>query len=289
MWYLRIKAGILPREQQILRRRTHTPICQPTTQFKIAENGLREDSETPLYRQLYNLLKKQIESGRVEKNSHLPSEQELIDRLGVSRITVRRALNELASAGLVKRQRGRGTIVTFNAAAPSVRASFENLIEALTRIGVETVVKLLECKFIKADRELATVMELSPGDRVQRIVRLRLLDDEPFSYLISHIPEHVAQDYDEHELASGTLIELLEKSGHAPSAARQTITATAADAAISEALGVAQGAPIMHIHRIMRDGKGEVVQEITANYRADRFQYEMDLVRRSDANWTTAE
>jgi len=260
-----------------------------TTQFKIAANGLQEKSETPLYRQLYDLLRKQIESGRVEKNSRLPSEQELIDRLGVSRITVRRALNELAAAGLVKRQRGRGTIVTFNAAAPSVKASFENLIEGLTRIGVETVVKLIECKFVKANQALSAVMELPSGASVQRIIRLRMLDNEPFSYLITHIPEHIAQDYDEHELANASLIKLLEKSGHAPSAARQTITATAADKNVADALGVAQGAPIMCIHRIMRDRGGEVIQEITANYRADRFQYEMDLERRSDTNWAAAE
>jgi GntR family transcriptional regulator len=213
----------------------------------------------------------------------------LVDHLGVSRITVRRALNELAASGLVKRRRGKGTIVTFNAGAPNVKASFENLIEGLTRMGVETVVKLIDCKFVKPENNLADMMELDKDERVQRIVRLRLLDDEPFSYLITHIPEHIAADYDSEQLTSASLIKLLEQSGHAPCAAHQTITAVGAEKEIADALGVAPGAPIMRIHRIMRDVDGVVVQEITAHYRADRFQYQMDLTRQRGSHWAQAE
>lgn len=261
---------------------------QPSV-FKIPTTRLKEDGKTPLYRQLYNVLRKQIESGKVSQNTHLPSEQELTRKLGISRITVRRALNELAASGLVKRQRGRGTIVTFNATAPNVKASFDNLIEGLNRMGVETEVELIDYKFIRADRSLIDVMELDPGSRVQKIVRLRTLDKEPFSYLVTHIPDYVAADYDEEELASASLIKLLETSGHAPRAAQQTITAAAAETDIAKALGIAPGSPIMRIHRLMRDKEGKVVQEITAHYRADRFHYQMDLVRHGETSWTTTD
>ncbi len=260
-----------------------------SSEFKIPLKSLKENDSTPLYRQLYDIIRIQITSGKVSKNSQLPSEQEFIQKLGISRITVRRALNELAVSGLVKRQRGIGTIVTFNAAAPSVKANFDNLLEGLVRMGVETQVQLIDYQFVDATGALAATMEVSPGTRVQRIIRLRTLENEPFSYLITHIPEYVATDYDAAELADASLLNLLETSGHTPQAAQQTISAAGAEANIASALGVAQGAPIMQIHRVMRDKDANIIQEITAHYRSDRFEYQMDLIRQDDTNWTTKE
>ena len=260
-----------------------------STAFKLGRKKLNENADAPLYRQIYDIFQQQIVSGRVAKNAHLPSEQEIIEALGVSRITVRRALNELAASGLVKRQRGRGTVVTFNAAAPMVKASFENLIAGLTRMGVETEVRLIDCKMIKPPRALASMMELPAGEKVQRIVRLRTLQGEPFSYLITHVPEYVAQSYNSKALASASLIELLDAAGHRPSAAAQTITAVSADEDIANALQIGVGLPLLRIHRLMRDKDDNVVQEITAHYRADRFQYQMSLARQGDADWTADE
>ncbi len=260
-----------------------------TSSFKIAPNALKENADTPLYQQLYDLLRKQIISGKIEKNAYLPSEQELVDKLGISRITARRALNELAAAGLVKRHRGRGTIVTFNASAPSLKASFENLIEGLTRMGVKTVAKLIDSRVIKPKKELAEMMELPAGARVLKIKRLRYMDNEPFSYLVTHIPEEIASSFPAHELETASIIGLLEKSGHAPYSARQTITSVAAVKDVAAALGIAPGATLLRIQRIMRDANGKIIQEITSHYRGDRVQYEMDHVRQDDANWTHAE
>ena len=258
----------------------------PSAQFNLSNARLADGGGIPLYRQIYDHFRKQIVSGRVEKNAHLPSEQEIIEKLGVSRITVRRALNELAASGLVTRQRGRGTVVTFNAAAPTIRASFDQLLEGLTRMGVETEVRLISHAIVAPDRELRQHMELSRGDKLQRIVRLRLLDGEPFSYLVTHIPKHVAEGYDEKELATASLITLLDRAGHRPQSATQSITAVAAEGDAAKSLEIAEGVPLLRIHRIMRDSDDKIVQDITAHYRADRFQYQMNLVRQSDARWS---
>lgn len=258
----------------------------PTAKFNLKNARLADNGGTPLYRQIYDHFRKQIVSGRVEKNAHLPSEQEITEKLGVSRITVRRALNELAASGLVTRQRGRGTIVTFNAAAPTIRASFEQLLEGLTRMGVETEVRLISCAIITPGQKLRDVMDLPRGEKIQRIVRLRLLDGEPFSYLVTHIPSHVSAGYDEKELASASLIELLDRAGHRPRSATQSITAVAAEGDAAKTLEIAEGVPLLRIHRIMRDDQDKIVQDINAHYRADRFQYQMNLVRQSDARWS---
>ena len=261
------------------------PPMQPSFDMPIGQ--LNDRSEKPLYRQLYDHLREQIVSGKVTKNTQLPSEQELTQQLGISRITARRALNELAASGLVKRQRGLGTIVTFNAAAPSVKASFDNLIAGLNRMGVETKAQLLRQALIEPEETLAEIMEIEPGTQVHQIIRLRTLDGEPFSYLMTHIPEVIAESFELEDLESESLIRLLERAGHPPRAAQQTITAAAADTDIAQHLGIAPGSPIMRVHRIMRDHDNRVVQEITAHYRADRFQYQMNMIRHDDTNWMT--
>lgn len=256
------------------------------TKIEISAQQIDESSDMPLYQQIYSLLREKIVSGKVSANTRLPTEKELSDRLGVSRITVKRAMNELATSGLVRRHRGLGTVVTFDATAPTVKGSFDNLIDGLTRMGLDTEVSLLDCTIMSPEPEVAKALELKPRQKVQRIVRLRKLEGEPFSYLVTCIPADVAKGYSESELASESLIALLEKAGHAPREAEQTITATAADPAVASMLGIAPGSPLMRIHRIMRNGDGRPVQDITANYRADRFQYHMKLVRPSDAKWT---
>lgn len=248
-----------------------------------------ETAGAPLYQQIYDLLRAKIVSGELGLNMRLPAEQELTEMLGVSRITVKRALNELAVAGFVRRQRGIGTVITFDAAAPTVKGSFENLIDGLTRMGVETQVQLLDCTMATASPAICDTLELPHGSSVQRIVRLRRLGGEPFSYLVTYIPEDISEGYSEDELATESLIKLLEKAGHAPVEAEQTIMAEAAEAAVAANLGVAAGSPLLRIHRVMRDRNGRPVQDITAHYRADRFQYHMRLTRNTaqQKDWKT--
>lgn len=253
--------------------------------IRISANQLDELSEKPLYEQIYSLLREQIVSGKVAANARLPAEKDLSDRLGVSRITVKRALNELATSGLVRRNRGLGTVVTFDASTPRVKGSFDNLIDNLTRMGLETEVQLLDCAMIAAPKEVAEALQLKPKQKIQRIVRLRHLEGAPFSYLVSCIPADVAKGYSDTELTTASLIHLLEKAGHAPKDAEQTITATAAEPAVASMLGVAPGSPLLRIHRIMRNSTGRPVQDITAHYRADRFQYHMTLERPADRKW----
>lgn len=248
-----------------------------------------ESARVPLYQQIYDLLRARIMDGTLALNDRLPAEQDLTQALGVSRITVKRAMNELAVAGLVRRQRGIGTVVIYDVAAPTIKGSFETMIDGLTRMGIETEVQLLDCTVGTASPAIAQALELKEGESVQRIVRLRRLNGEPFSYLLTYIPYDVADGYDDALLASESLIKLLEQAGHAPVEAEQTITATAATPAVAANLGIAPGTPLLRIHRIMRDAKGRPVQDITAHYRADRFEYHMRLNRNNAAetDWTT--
>lgn len=245
----------------------------------LTADHLDENASVPLYQQVYDLLRERIMGGSLAVHEKLPAEQDLTNTLGVSRITVKRAMNELAKAGLVRRQRGIGTVVTYDASAPMLRGSFETMIEGLARMGLDTEVRLLDCDTVEASPAVRQALNLKDGASVQRIVRVRYLSGAPLSHLVSHIPEDVAERYDVSELATASLLSLLERAGHVPVSAEQTLSAVAAEAAVAVNLGITQGAPLLAIHRIMRDAENRPVQDITAHYRADRFEYRMHLVR----------
>ncbi|MBI1188627.1 MAG: UTRA domain-containing protein [Alphaproteobacteria bacterium] len=237
-------------------------------------------SPTPLYHQIYSVLRERIRTGHYPAGSLLPGEQELVKLLGVSRITVKRALSELAAGGFVTRHRGRGTTVTFDAAAPVVKGSFENLVDSLRLMGLGTEVELLEVATVRAPADIVDLLGLEAGARVQRAVRLRKIEAKPFSYLITHVPGDIAARFPARDLAHKPMLEMIARAGHEAVEAEQWITAAAADLKVARALGIASGAPLLEIRRVMRDREGRGVEALHGFYRPDRFQHHMKLARR---------
>jgi GntR family transcriptional regulator len=255
-------------------------MVETTRASELSPNLIDADLPTPLYHQVYLVLREKIKRGELARDATLPGEQELSRSFNVSRITVKRALNDLAADGLVTRHRGRGTIVSEGATIPVVKGSFDTLIESLHIMGLETEIELLEVTKIGANGTTAEQLEVPPGTQLQRATRLRKLQGEPFSHLVTYIPGKIAAKYSVKQLSSTPLLTLLERAGAPPYEAEQWITATAAEPSIAAALGVSPGAPLLKIERIMRGPKGTPVQLIHAHYRPDRFQYHVKTHRR---------
>lgn len=245
---------------------------------------LDESLPTPLYHQIYLILRDRIKRGEIAAHSMLPGEQELSRLFGVSRITVKRALKELGADGLVTRHRGRGTIVAGGVALPVVNASFDNLIESLYVMGLETDVELLEVATVRAPAEVAQALDLPAGCDVQRIVRRRRLSATPFSYLQTYVPLHIAKLYSETELATTPMMTLLEKIGYRVHDVEQWISATAAEPIVAAALETDVGAPLLSIERIVRGAGGRPLQILFAHYHPDRFRYHIRTRQRKTAN-----
>ena len=245
----------------------------------------------PLYHQIYLILRQKISDGAYRFGELLPSEQELSRDYNVSRITAKRALNELANAGLVIRQRGRGTWVSFQPAAPPVRSSVEGLLENLQMMGLQTEVQLLGFGYVAASEEIARALACEAGAPVQRAVRVRSLEGRPLSYLTTHVPEAIGRSYDQSDLASTPLLSLLERCGVKIGSAEQTITATLADTTVAPLLEVEIGAPLLQVTRIVADQAERPVEHLTALYPPERYQYRMVLSRvqsESETRWSPA-
>lgn len=244
-------------------------------QLQLGTQGLK----TPLYHQIYLILKGQITDGIYGKDARLPSEQDLTERFGVSRITAKRAMDELAADGLVVRERARGTRVIYQPPSAPIPSSVEGLLENLIAMGLETTARLLEFEYLRASEAIAQALELEVGREVQRAVRVRYLDDTPFSHLTTYVPAGIGRQYNAEELSSLSLLSLLERCGVKVESAEQTISATLADSGIAQHLGVDVGSALMKITRVVRDQTGAPVEFITALYRPDRYQYRMALHR----------
>jgi len=253
----------------------------------LAAGLLDADLPTPLYHQIYLILRDRIRTGEFGPNTVLPGEQELSRLFDVSRITVKRAMNELAADGLISRHRGRGSVVTSAPITPVVRGNFFNLIESLKQMGLETQVKLLEVADMEAGPMVGRLLELPADARVQRAVRLRSLNGEPFSYLLTYIPASIASRYSRRDLAKTPLLALLARVGAEVKEAEQWISATSAEPTIANALEVPTSSPLLKIERVMRDAKGRPVQLVYAHYRSDRFQYHVKTSRSRSPTWKT--
>lgn len=251
----------------------------PLTQFDAGAIGGSEPMRTPLYHQIYIVLRHQIADGSLKEGDVLPGELDLAALYGVSRITVKRALDELAKDGLVKRERGRGTSVSAIQSPNPMRSSFEGQMEDLLAMGLETEVELLELDYRPASEEVAVALQCPVGTEVQHSVRVRHAKGVPFSYLTTFVPADIGRSFKADDLASRPLLALMEDCGVRVASAEQTITATLADAVTGRRLDVMAGAPLTKMVRIVRDVSGNPVEFITALYRPDRYQYRMTLTR----------
>ena len=239
-------------------------------------------------RRIYLLLSERIASGELPPGARLPGEPALAVEHGVSRMTVRRALDQLATAALVERRPGVGTFVRGGSVVRAVRAELSDVFAHLRDMGRRTGVRLLSFTYVAPPEAIAQALGLAPGERTQRSVRVRLIDGAPFSWLTTHVPESVGDTYSETELATMPLLELLERSGVVAERASQTIGATLAGPDVAEALQLDIGAPLLSLTRVVHDVAGRGVEHLHALYRPDRFSFQMDLLRtgtRGERRW----
>jgi GntR family transcriptional regulator len=225
----------------------------------------------PAYVQIVDQLGEGIASGRLSPGEKLPTERELSAELGVSRMTVRQALNVLTARGFLIRATGRRG-GTFVARPKLVRdlGTFAGLSEQLRRQGIQAGARILSAQRRAATVAVAAALELAPRDRVTEIVRLRLADGEPFALERSIFPVRRFPDLLAHDL-EGSLYDLLDELyGAAPWRAVERLEPVLAAPAEAEALGVATGSPLMLVERVAYSDDGEPVEFARDLFRGDR-------------------
>ncbi|WP_323039267.1 GntR family transcriptional regulator [Gemmobacter sp.] len=234
-------------------------------------------AKVPLYQQIFLILRDQIMSGTYNAGDVLPSEFELGRIYGVSRITAKQALAELAAAGLAKRYRGKGTVVSDTPKPPPLRASVSDWMNFTVTMGRRTKVRVIDMTEASANSEEAAALRLEEGAPVCRWLRVRLHHDQPFSVLRVVVPGAVGAGIGREDLETTPLLDLLQARGHRIGEAQQVITATLADQSLAALLELDVGSPLLKVIRIVHDAAGAPVEYLTAFYRPDRYQLEIVL------------
>lgn len=247
---------------------------------------------TPLYHQIFIHLQDCIQNGIFSPGSIFPSESQIEQALKVSRITARRAMDELSARGLIERHQGKPSRVAAYRPSTRLLAGVEGMIENNRRMGDATTVELLTHESVSAGKQIARKLKIKVGEKVLWSVRVRSLDGIPFSYAVTYLPPAITRQIHTEQMSSKSLLELLEKAGVVIGRAEQIISAQQATSEVARALHVEINTALLVSERIVYDQSDRPVEWIEVQYRPDIYQYGVDLQRTqsSEGNtWATAQ
>lgn len=234
---------------------------------------------TPLYRRVRAALRAQIEAGELPPGSLIPTEQDLVAQYGVSRTTVREALSGLVQEGLLVRQRGKGTFVTARRFAENL-GPLTGFTEEMMHRGIEVGARLLTAEAVTLSGREAELLDVPDNARAYRVVRLRLINDEPISLETAIFPFDIGlrvAQADHNKVGYYPLLE--EKYGIKLSEAEQTIGCRKGTPEEIQALGLQRGAPVLVVERVTFDVWDRRVVLSRAIFRPDRYSYRIRLRR----------
>ncbi|MBT2303197.1 GntR family transcriptional regulator [Variovorax paradoxus] len=231
---------------------------------------------TALHRQIFLVLRDEISRGLFPDGA-LPNEEALCERFGVSRITVRRALADLAALGVVERRHGRGTFV-LGAPAQARPAPSLSVIDSLRQTATETVVQVLQVEQAVPPRDVGLLLQLPAGEKAMHALRLRInRKGEPAMLTDAWVPAHLGKRVTEAALKKKALYEILMAQGVQFGRVVQEISATVGDPHRAGLLRTEVGAPILKLVRLMHDTDERPVQHLTAYMAADRASVLMEI------------
>ncbi|WP_354644684.1 GntR family transcriptional regulator [Kitasatospora camelliae] len=239
--------------------------------------ALDRTSPVPLYYQFAQQLESAIEHGLLHPGSLLGNEIELAGRLGLSRPTVRQAIQTLVDKGLLVRRRGVGTQVVHSQVKRPMELT--SLYDDLEAAGQSPTTRVLGNEIVPAPPEVAASLHLAEGAPVHRVVRLRRAHDEPMAYLSNYVPEGLL-DLDTDKLEATGLYRMLRGAGITLHSARQSVGARCATAEEAELLGEPEGAALLTMQRTAYDDAGRAVEYGSHIYRASRYSFEFQLLVR---------
>lgn len=240
----------------------------------IAEFKPDAQDSSPLYLQLARKLRCAVRDGRYQVNQALPSERSLSAQLDVSRVTARKAIDQLVDEGLILRRRGSGNYIAPRLEQPLSRLS--SFSEELQRRGYTPGSRWLKRSIATATVEERQCLNLSRGARVVHLERLRLANETVMAYEISALPLTVLSDP---RVVRTSLYHYLERIGRAPVRAQQHLQAVNAPDWLAEHLGVPSGQAVLFITRIGYS-KADQAVELTHSYcRNDYYDFVVELRR----------
>ncbi|RRD95758.1 GntR family transcriptional regulator [Clostridiales bacterium COT073_COT-073] len=240
------------------------------------------DLRLPKYYQVKKAIAEKIENGDFSANEQIPSERELMDSYKVSRITIRKAIDELVTEGYLYKIQGKGTYVKTDEGSSNLFAIL-SCTEDVMRLGMKPSKKLVVSDVVKAGLKKAKALEIDSEDSLYMVGRIMYADQEPLNYTVTFLPVKLFPDLPKHELAEESLYEMLQvEYGVKITKARRTMEAILAKDEIAEYLELKEGSPIILFRCItygIANGKEIPIENFKCYYRTDKFKFYIDQVR----------
>lgn len=239
---------------------------------------LNRASPVPLYYQLAEMLRANIAAGHYDGDGLFPSERELVERYGISRMTARQALSELVREGLIIREQGRGSSVV----KPRIQDQLRHLTsftEDMQLRGLPTRAKIIDLRIV-TDESVALKMDIDPSEEFVRLQRIRFVKDEPIALQTAFVRHHFCPNLVEQGFINESLYKTLEERyGLRLGRALQTIGAKLSDKYDKDMFGVDIGQAMLSLERLTYLVDGEPIEYVRSTYRADLFRFTVELQR----------
>lgn len=236
-------------------------------------------SPLPLYVQIRDTLRRQILDGHYEVHERLPSENDMMNTFGVSRITIRQALRDLHNEGLVFSAQGKGTFVSKPKAVQNVQR-LEGFGEAMAAQGYEASARVLSIQQMKAPKAVAASLDLHHGDEAVEVKRVRYLNRSPVCIENSYFPMDVGRQMFSLDL-SGDIFPMLENLFGIPlGGADISLDAILADDEAQQYLNLKTGEAILRVERLTHNRDGRPIDFEYLCYRGDSFKYQFRIDRK---------
>lgn len=247
---------------------------------KAARDAAPPAAGGPLHIQVREAIRSQVRAGKlIDAEGRLMPEAELVKHFGVSRITIRHAIQPLVAEGMFARERGRGTFLKSNK-PENWLGRLMGFSETIRDAGFEPGARILHKGMTNTHDE--AVREALKERAVWELKRVRLADDIPIAIEHAFYPPDIGLELETRDLVSILMYRVFEEElGLAIKEASQSISATLADEATARLLGVGHGAPLLAMERLTISTDGRPLELLRSVYLPDYFRFTINLTRRS--------
>ncbi len=239
---------------------------------------INRNSSEPLYLQIRHAVLQAIQEGRLVPHQRVPSERELSEAMGISRMTVRQALQTLINDGYLYTVPGKGTFV---ACGPKIEQNLQRLSGFTEEVRAQGFVpgsRVLSVSHVEADAHIARALDIAPGTLLVCITRQRLVDDVPVALESAYLVHARFPGLDSVDFSSNSLYDVLQsRYGIRLVHAKQIIEAQEADEEVGPLLGIEPHKPVLAMERTTFADDGKPVEYVRSYYRADRFRLKVEL------------
>ena len=240
---------------------------------------LNPEYPTPLYFQLFSLLKGMILEGTFAYGDSIPTEKDLAVAFNVSRITAKRSMDELANEGLIERRRGVGSHVVYKYVPKPVQAPLVGMLQEIESMARNSSAQILQCGMLKPPRFIRDEMELDADSSALHLRRVRERNGLKFGYYTSWTTG-VEMPSNPELFETEPRLSYFRSKGLEITHVTQTLSAVAASEEVMQALAVKEGAPLLSLTRRSYnkvEDEEHLIDYLQVLYNPEHFQYKMDL------------